>query len=122
MERENIPRYQAAIRAAVSINNIYSTSDALEWIVKQQGVRYLYNYLDDYITLGEPNSTERQANSDKLLECCRTLGVPIAQEKCEGPTIFLMFLGIETDTQALELCLPADKLNMVQMTVKELAW
>ena len=33
-------------------------ADALEWIVKQQGVRYLYHYLDDYITLGEPNSTE----------------------------------------------------------------
>ena len=94
-------------------------ADALEWIVKQQGVRYLYHYLDDYITLGEPNSTECQANLDKLLECCGTLGVPIAQEKCEGPTTCLTFLGIEIDTQALELRLPADKLNRVQMTVRE---
>ena len=67
----------------------------------------------------EPNSTEYQANLDKLSECCGTLGVSIAQEKCEGPTTCLTFLGIEIDTQALELRLPADKLNRVQMTVRE---
>lgn len=94
-------------------------ADALEWIVKQQGVRFLYHYLDDYITLGGPGNTECQANLAKLLDCCSKLGVPIAQEKCEGPTTCLTFLGIEIDTEALELRLPADKLTRVQRTVSE---
>ena len=94
-------------------------ADALEWIVKQQGIRSLHHYLDDYIALGESNSTECQANLDKLLECCGILEMSIAQEKCKGPTTCLTFLGIEIDTQAIELGLPTDKLNRVQMTVRE---
>ena len=42
--------------------------------------------------------------------------MPIALEMCEGLTTCL---GIESDTQALELCLPVGKLNRVQMTVRE---
>ena len=76
-------------------------------------VRFFYHYLDDYITLGAPDSTECQANLSKLSDCCGRLGVPIALEKCEGPTTCLIFLGIEIDTQALELRLPADKLIRV---------
>ena len=94
-------------------------ADALEWIVKQQGIKSLHHYLDDYIALEESNSTECQANLDKLLECCGTLGMSIAQEKCKGPTTCLTFFGIEIDTQATELVLPTDKLNRVQMTVIE---
>ena len=94
-------------------------ADALEWIVKQQGIRFLYHYLDDYITLGAPHSTECQANLSILTECCSRLGVPIAQEKCEGPTTCLTFLGIEIDTGALELRLPADKLTRVRNIVTE---
>ena len=90
-------------------------ADAPEWIVRQQGVRFLYHYLDDYITLGAPNSTD-QANLSKLSDCCSRLRVPITLEKCEGPTTCL---GIEIDMQALELCLPVDKLIRVQTTVKE---
>ena len=34
-------------------------ADALEWIVKQQGIRFLYHYLNDYInTLGAPRSVK----------------------------------------------------------------
>ena len=84
-------------------------ADALEWIVKQQGVKFLYHYPADHITLGKPNSTECQANLEKMLDCCSKLGIPIAQEKCEGPTTCLTFLGTEIGTQT-ELCLPADKL------------
>ena len=43
----------------------------------------------------------------------------IAQEKCKGPTTCLIFLGIEIDTQTIELGLPTDKLIRVQMTVRE---
>ena len=91
-------------------------ADALEWIMKQQGVKFLYHYLDDYITLGKPNSTECQAN---LADSCSRLGISIAQEKYEGPNTCLTFLGIEVGTQTLELHLPADKLTRVMRTVGE---
>ena len=55
----------------------------------------------------------------KLLECCRQLSIPIAQDNTKDATICLMFLGIEIDTQARELWLLAQKLAMVHQTVSE---
>ena len=80
-------------------------------------MKYLYHYLDDFITCGSPGTRESQDNMQVLLECCSQLGVPIAQEKIEGPTISLTFLGIEMDTLAMELWLPATKLAKVHQSV-----
>jgi len=41
---------------------------------------------------------------------CTTLGVPLVEKKSEGLSIVFPFLGIEVDTEALELRLPAEKL------------
>ena len=41
---------------------------------------------------------------------CIELGFLVAREKPEGPATVLTFLGIEIDTVAMELRLPADKL------------
>ena len=46
-------------------------------------------------------------------ECAR-LGIPIAKHKRDGPTTCLTFLGIEIDTIAAQLRLPADKLGRIQ--------
>ena len=45
------------------------------------------------------------------MQSCENLGMLIAQEKTEGPATRLTILGIEFDTVAMELCLPADKLH-----------
>ena len=67
-----------------SVPLIFTTiADTLEWVVKQQGVQYLYHYLDDFITCGPPDTSECQQNMHKLLECCSQLGIPIAQDKTE---------------------------------------
>ena len=94
-------------------------ADALEWIVKLQGVKYLFHYLDDFITCGSPGITECATNMQKLIDCCSELGIPISTEKTEGPAICITFLGIEMDTQAMELRLPARKLTKVRQTVLE---
>ena len=83
-----------------------AVADTLEWVVKQQGVQYLYHYLDDFITCGPPDTSECQQNMHKLLECYSQLSIPIAQDKTEDPTTCLTFLGIEIDTQAMKLRLP----------------
>ena len=67
---------------------------ALEWITKQQGVRILLHYLDDFNTVGPPDSAECRANMHKLCELCAELGVPVATEKTVGPTTCLTFLGL----------------------------
>jgi hypothetical protein len=46
-----------------------------------------------------------------MLLTFRTLGVPIAEHKTEGPSLIIEFLGIIIDSQKVEARLPSDKLN-----------
>ena len=57
-------------------------------------------------------------NTQKLCEMCEQLGVPVAAEKTVGPTTCLIFLGIEIDTEQLELRLPEEKLQRVKQVVE----
>ena len=49
----------------------------------------------------------------------RELGVPLAEDKCEGPTTKLTFLGIEIDTISGALRLPQEKLERLNGTLAE---
>ena len=53
-------------------------ADTLEWCSKEQGATHLFNYLDNYITMGGAESEECKANMVTLLATCNRLGVPIA--------------------------------------------
>ena len=75
------------------------------------------HYLDDYITIGPPDSEECQYNLSTMLEVCRRLGVPLSNEKLEGPSACLTFLGIEIDTSAGVLRLPRAKLTRIRHTL-----
>ena len=66
-----------------------ATSDALEWALLQAGITACLHYIDDFLTLGRPNSAECQRNLGILKAVCQALGVPLAEEKVEGPATIL---------------------------------
>ena len=72
------------LRSAPKIFN--AVADALQWVVKQNGVTYLEHYLDDFITVGGANTEECADNLSTLLQTCSALGVPVAPEKTVSPT------------------------------------
>ena len=96
------------LRSAPKIFN--TVADVLEWILRQRGVKNVFYYLDDFIVLGHPHSTECLQG---LKNTCKELhvGLPLAIEKCEGPSTRLTFLGIVIDTVRMELQLPLDKIE-----------
>ncbi len=71
-----------------------AVADALEWVLRDQGERWIMHYLDDYLTIGSPESEECQHNMAVMSECCRRLGVPLKLEKIEGPTSCLSSWGL----------------------------
>ena len=87
-----------------------AVADALEWIIKREGVRSVMHYLDDFLLAGPPGSLQCARDLNTLLSSFSRLGVPVATQKLEGPTTCLTFLGIEIDTMALQLRLPQAKL------------
>ena len=90
-----------------SVPIIFSAiADALQWIIQVHGVEFLFHYLDDFITVGRLESLECANSLSITKQCCDLTGTPLEQEKIEGPSTCLPFLGIELDTAAMEIRLP----------------
>ena len=72
---------------------------------------FIDHYLDDYIILGSPGTSQCQEVLTIVDKECRTLGVPLAAHKRKGPMMCITFLGILIDTAAGQLRLPPEKLS-----------
>ena len=83
-------------------------------VIPAEKVSWVAHYLDDFVTVGPPESPECQTNLKIMLATCQRLGVPVAQEKCAGPAAVLVFLGFELDTNQMAIRLPEDKLRRTQ--------
>ena len=51
-----------------------------------------------------------------MQQTCHDAGVPVEDGKTEGPLTTISFLGMELDTIAMEIRLPADKLRLQKLT------
>lgn len=71
---------------------------------------WIIHYLDDFLTIGSPSSEECQNNLGKLTATCNHLGLPLKNDKVEGPTTSLTFFGILLETKKMEMRLPETKL------------
>ena len=97
------------LRSAPYIFNCLA--DAIEWVAAQQGVAPIHHYLDDFFIAGTPDSDQCAHHLQTLTSLCSVLGVPLAEDKREGPTTCLEYLGILLDSSSLEARLPPDKLQ-----------
>ena len=87
-------------------------AEALQWIlVNNYHISAILHYLDDYLLVGPPGSGECKQHQETMLWLCRVLGIPVAEEKCEGPATIIAFLGILIDKIQWQLRLPDDKLR-----------
>ena len=108
-------RLPFGLRSAPKIFN--TLADALEWVLSQRGIESVLHYLDDFLILGPPESVRCQQALDLAMSTCEEVGFPLALEKVEGPDTVLPFLGIELDTKALQLRLPAVKLHQLRALI-----
>ena len=80
--------------------------------MKQQGAGDLWHYLDDFIVYGPP---ECRFSSQIMVDLCPYLGIPLVEEKFEGPT------RIEIDTVAEGVRLPRPKHLQLRVLLDEWA-
>ena len=91
-----------------------SIADLLKWILRHNyGIDFLQHYLDDFHTLGPPNSPVCQRNLDTCIRSFDEWGIPLHPDKFEGPSTCLTVLGIELDTIKLQARLPQDKFQRI---------
>ncbi len=92
-------------------------ADALEWVLAQRGVASLLHYLGDFLFIGTPGSRQCSEALDTAIFTCGELGVPLATDKLEGPTTTLTFLGIELDTEKIQLRLLLARLQALKTMI-----
>ena len=85
-----------------------AVADAAEWIVKRRGVHFCLHYLDDFLIVA-PDLETCARDMTIMLNTFADLGLPVAENKLEGPGTCLTFLGIELDAVRLEMRLPREK-------------
>jgi hypothetical protein len=99
--------------AAVSCKTFETFSTFLEFSVKRRMLSgQLIHYLDDFLG-GDKTYDKCQTNMDKFRVCMRELNVPLAENKTEGPTEVIIFLGIELDSNKMQVRIPAEKMTEV---------
>ena len=99
---------------------IFSTlADALEWVVRQAGVHYIFHYVDDFIIVGPPASPQCEFGLLTLRQVSQNLGLMLAKDKTEGLSTRLTILDIEVDSMAMTLLLPEEKLVKLRALLSE---
>ena len=66
--------------------------------MRAEGAQEILHHLDDFLLIGPPCSDSCATSLTKLLSVFNRLGIPIAEDKLEGPATCLVFLSIELDT------------------------
>lgn len=94
-----------------------SLADAAQWIMVKRGLTSLLHYLDDFITVSHSKDSALESKQ-VLLSTWELLGIPSEPSKLEGPSTCLSFLGVEVDTVACQLRLPADKLARLKAVLE----
>ena len=61
-------------------------ADCLQWIMQRRGADPLFHYLDDFLTVGRPQSDQCASNLQIMKQACSDTGTPIEPDKCKGPS------------------------------------
>ena len=91
-----------------------AVADALQYMMLKHRATFVDHYVDDFIIVGPPGSGVCAHNIRVMHDTCRASGIPVEEEKSEGPATTITFLGIEIDTVAMETRLPQDKLDQLK--------
>lgn len=95
-------------------------ADALCWILSNKlGLSGIVHYLDDFFVVAGSRE-ECQEKLNTVLKLFATLGVPVAEDKLEGPGQVITYLGIEIDAVQRRIRLPSEKLASLLVSVE--AW
>lgn len=105
------------LRSAPIIFNMLA--DCLQWIFRRHSESDVIHYLDDFLFVGAPASGECGRSLQQAIALCQRLGVKISHKKLEGPTVSLAFLGLQLDTEKMEVRLPEDKMSRLKQLLAE---
>ena len=105
---------------SVSCKTFEKFATFLEWVVRDQsGIHTVHHYLDDYVFIGTQHSNACITAMTTFEYVCNILGIPLNEDKTEGPTTRLTFLGLMIDTVAQTISIPEDKIADITLVLND---
>ena len=105
--------------ASISCKLFQMVSDALAYLVQNKTGDELVNYLDDFLFIALLACICNQ-NLEVFLELCRNINMPISEEKTEGASTCLVFLGLLINTIDQTVSVPIEKLEKAQVMISNI--
>jgi hypothetical protein len=75
------------------------------------------HYLDDFFFAGKAYSNDCLTLMSNFEYVCKDMNIPINEEKSEGPSTVLTYLGLEIDSQKMTVRLPSEKIVKAQSLI-----
>lgn len=102
------------LKSAPKIFN--EVADMLAYMMTEKGASFVDHYLDDYFTLGQANTPECERNMRIMLDTCHMANVAISTSpgKVVHPTTIMECLGIELDTELMEMRISKERLQEIE--------
>lgn len=93
----------------------------LEFAVRQRtSIGSILHYLDDFFFGGAKQTNDCNIIMSHFENCMNELGVPIAEEKTEGPKTIIIFLGLEINSVKMIIRIPMDKVSEIRSKITEM--
>ena len=106
--------------ARLSAGIFNTLTQAVRYMMRREGLYNVVIYLDDCLVWGADKAECLKAQI-RLMAILRELGFAINYNKVIMPTTRLTFLGVEIDTEAFTLGLPANKVSELQEELRHMA-
>ena len=101
-------RLPMGLRSSPAIFNCFA--DAVCWIIQTLfNLPHLIHYADDFLLASTSNTNKANNELQTAIAAFHHLGIPIAEDKLEGPTTKLTYLGIEINSEDMTIRVPDDK-------------
>lgn len=95
-------------------------SSALTWVMETKYNACVSHVLDDFCFLGRSSSNQCFSALNSFLDMCNDIGVPIKHEKTTAPSTEIVIYGIEIDSSAMLMRLPADKVEKIRCELQSI--
>lgn len=89
-------------------------AEAVCFLARKRGCSIVEHYLDDYLTIGPRDSPVCRDNLDILHDACIDIGFQTNPDKRVAPTTKIEFLGIEIDSNTMELRISQERLRDIR--------
>lgn len=91
----------------------------LHWVIgHKSGISTLDHYLDDFLFARAALSNDCKIMMDTFHSVSRDLGGPLPENKTEGPTTHLTYLGLNIDTVEMKVKMSTAKLDQLCIGIR----